>query len=203
MACDQERQVSITGGSDGSIRLWALGGSQCRGRLQGHAAAVTCLCLGPLGVLFSGSEDGTIAVWSSLPGGGAAGGSRRLGVLEEPGAGGRRSRSSKPTGAAGGQADGQAAHSSGAQCVLCAHSAAVTALLVLPGGRRLASCSRDGAVVVWEWYSGAVVARRHAGQELLCLALRHCEQELLVGAASGDVLRFGMADLLAGGAAGD
>jgi WD40 repeat protein len=200
MACDPELHLCVTGGSNGSIRLWALGGSERKGSLHGHGDAVTCLCLlAPGGgVLFSGSEDGSIAVWSGLPGAGggqqgAAGCSRspsRLGGREEG------ARSGTPLGLAGGKAGGKGVAKP--QHTLQEHTAAVTGLLVLPGGRHLASCSRDGQLVVWEWAAGAVVARQQAGQELLCLALRQGGRDLLAGAASGEMLRFGVAELLSG-----
>ncbi len=185
-----QHEVLVTGGSDGSIKVWSLPGLECRARHTGHQDAVTCLAAAG-GMLLSGCEDGSIGMWSMLqpaPGGGAC-------STAECASGG--GTAGPRTGSGGGRrsSGGGGSSSMPSECcvrMLPGHSLAVTALLVMPGGAHVVSCSRDGRLVAWELGSGSMVWQEQQQEELLCLALRQHSgsSELLVGASSGNIYRY-------------
>jgi WD40 repeat protein len=62
-------QLLVSGGQDGTIRLWRLPQGQEHAVLHGHTGAVRALAVSPNGqLLASGSADRTIRLWT-LPGG--------------------------------------------------------------------------------------------------------------------------------------
>lgn len=53
-----------SGGLDKSVMIWDVGTGQCRLKLRGHVARVTCLTFSEDGALvISGSMDGSLRCW--------------------------------------------------------------------------------------------------------------------------------------------
>ena len=61
------RPVIVSGGSDGTVRVWDLTSGGPRGEpLRGHDGGVTSVAVGTLEgrpVIVSGGDDGTVRVW--------------------------------------------------------------------------------------------------------------------------------------------
>jgi WD40 repeat protein len=55
----------VTGGADGTVRLWELGGtSEALGVLKGHTQPVLCVAVTADGTrLASGDQGGTVRLW--------------------------------------------------------------------------------------------------------------------------------------------
>jgi WD40 repeat protein len=59
----------VSGGEDGTLRIWDRGDGRETARLLGHQGAVTALALAPGGErLVSGGADGSVRVWETLSG---------------------------------------------------------------------------------------------------------------------------------------
>ncbi len=74
--------------------------------------------------------------------------------------------------------------------VLTGHTRCVTGLEMSPHGGHLVSCSLDGSLRLWDYVTGAGLAKFTHHEEMRCLALRTDKAEVLVGtnqvcAASG------------------
>lgn len=52
----------VTGGSDGSVRVWSIGGKVCMHRLAAHDNSVTSLQFDETRIV-SGGSDGRVKVW--------------------------------------------------------------------------------------------------------------------------------------------
>jgi WD40 repeat protein len=64
VAFSADGQWLLTGGSDGSVRLWRAADGREVCRLEGHRDRVQAVVFSPCGrVAFSGSRDGTIRRW--------------------------------------------------------------------------------------------------------------------------------------------
>lgn len=63
---DENRQFLLSGSSDGAAKIWDLEKECCVSALGGNAKSVNALCWHPkLGVLITGSLDGTVQIWKS------------------------------------------------------------------------------------------------------------------------------------------
>ena len=61
-------QVIVSGGGDGTVRVWAADGSPRGEPLRGHHGSVSAVALGTLAgeqVIVSGGGDGTVRVWAA------------------------------------------------------------------------------------------------------------------------------------------
>jgi WD40 repeat protein len=71
-----DRPVIVSGGEDGTVRVWDLASGSPRGEpLPGHEGWVGSVALGMLGdrpVIVSGGEDATVRVWEARDGDAAA-----------------------------------------------------------------------------------------------------------------------------------
>jgi WD40 repeat protein len=66
-----ERQVIVSGGTDGTVRIWDADTGQPIHELTGHTSAVTAVALGRVGsreMIVSGSDDGTVRIWDASVG---------------------------------------------------------------------------------------------------------------------------------------
>ena len=60
--------LALSGGADGTVRLWDLKALGALARFEGHEGAVTSVALGPNGrFAASAGQDGTLRLWG-LPG---------------------------------------------------------------------------------------------------------------------------------------
>lgn len=157
----------ISGGMDGSIRVWKFENNQFlfEKSLPGHAREVTGLCLIPGGsLLWSSSKDGSLRIWDLAQPGDIA-----CQHCIEPLPAGQTPNQSSP-----------------------GHAKAVTALVPFAheAGMYLLSGSLDGFIKVWDTTSGRPVASENHGEGVASLSLAteaRGSQVLLVGLESGNI----------------
>ncbi|MBI5245270.1 MAG: SUMF1/EgtB/PvdO family nonheme iron enzyme [Elusimicrobia bacterium] len=55
---------AVSGGADGTLRVWHVDTGQCLRTLRGHSGALRCVCMTPSGAsVVSGGDDGDVRVW--------------------------------------------------------------------------------------------------------------------------------------------
>ena len=156
---------AVSGGEDGTVRVWDLAGGGDRAVLPGHTDWVRAVAVTPDGArAVSGSDDGTVRVWD-LAGG------REEAVLKGH---------SRPVWSVAVTADGSRAVSGGEdgtvrvwdlaggreEAVLQGHSRPVWSVAVTPDGLRAVSGSGDGTARVWNLTTRREQAAftRHSGE---------------------------------------
>jgi WD40 repeat protein len=174
------RQVIITGGSSGTIRVWAH--DQLLGQHVGHNGPVMCLCLDAC-LLFSGSQDASIRMWDACPSSWTTGGTSTQ----------QHSGSTSPG------KQHKAVPCSTPFSVLLSHRAPVTGLAVLASTGLLLSCGEDGQLLMWSYWHGTELAKFEVGgQPLTCLSVYQDQAtghaRALVGSAAGQLLSFGVSN---------
>ncbi|MFG2236042.1 NB-ARC domain-containing protein [Streptomyces sp. NPDC048723] len=147
----------VSGGQDGTVRVWEAASRICTATLPGAGGPVTAVVIAPDGAWFAwADEDGQVRLWDSGSGAGLA-------TLEE-GTGSVRGLAVSPDGRllASGHADGGLrlweAPSWARTGLLTGHTGPVDAVAFAPDGMWLATAGRDGTLRVWDPRGGRVLA---------------------------------------------
>ena len=156
VAVSADGRRAVSGGGDGTVRVWDLDTGTAMRALTGHDRAVGAVAVSPDGRrAVSGGDDGTVRVWDLDTG-------KTVRTLT-----GHRG----PVFAAAVSADGHRAVSGGedgtvrvwdldtgtAMRALTGHDRAVGAVAVSPDGRRAVSGGSDGIVRVWDLDTGTTM----------------------------------------------
>jgi WD40 repeat protein len=69
MAVTEDGQAAVSGGDDGTVRVWDLAGTAAPRVLTGHHGPVTAVAVSDDGrTAVSGGDDGTVRVWDLADG---------------------------------------------------------------------------------------------------------------------------------------
>ena len=183
----------VSGGDDGTVRLWDAASEAPLATLTGHKGAVYSVGFSPDGArLVSGSSDGTLRLWDAVSGAllgtltGHMGWVLSVGFSPD----GRRLVS--------GSRDGTLRlwdTASGALlAILTGHEGRVFSVGFSPDGARLFSGSSDGTLRLWDAASGALLATRtgHDGS-VISVGFSPDGARLVSGGADGTVRVWGAA----------
>ena len=192
---DQVRSVAVTpdgaravsGGSDGSVRIWDLSAGREQAVLTGHTDWVRSVAVTPDGTrAVSGSDDGSVRIWDLTAG-------REQAVL---------TGHTRPVWSVAITADGARAVSGSddgsvriwdlvvgrEQAVLTGHTRPVWSVAITPDGTRAVSGSSDDSVRVWDLTAGReqAVLTGHT-RPVWSVAVTHDGTRAVSGSSDGSV----------------
>ncbi|GET35472.1 nSTAND1 domain-containing NTPase [Microseira wollei] len=187
VALGPDGQRIVSGGADGTVRLWDSSGKAIGSPIKAHQGIVSSVALGPDGQrIVSGGEDGTVRLWDSS---GKAIGSPLLGHQ-----GSVISVALSPDGQriVSGGADGTVRlwDSSGKAIgsPIKAHQGIVSSVALSPDGQRIVSGGADGTVRLWD-SSGKAIGSPLLGHQgiVSSVALSPDGQRIVSGGEDGTV----------------
>ena len=176
---------AVSGGKDGSVRVWDLAAGRELATLTGHSCPLLSVAVTRDGnIVVSGGDDGSVRVWDLAAGG-------ALATLT-----GHTDAAWSVTVTA----DGTRAVSGGRDesvrvwdlaagrelATLTGHSGEVLSVAVTPDGTQAVSGGRDGSVRVWDLGTGTQVARWNGDYPIIgCIALPERPLKIVVGQRQG------------------
>ncbi|WP_229994522.1 TIR domain-containing protein [Arthrobacter sp. Bi26] len=167
MAFSPDGNRILTGGPDGTMRLWDAETGQALGEpMSGHKELVNCVAFSPDGRrVLSGGDDGTVRVWDPETG-------RALGTPMTGHAGAVTSVAFDPDGhriLSGGNDgtvrvwDPETGRALGTP--MTGHAGAVTSVAFSPDGHRILSGGNDGTVRLWDPETGRALGEPMTGHK--------------------------------------
>ena len=165
LAWSRDGQCLATGSSDGSVVLWDVTRRERLLLIEAHADVVRCLDFAPAGgFVLSGSNDTTLAIWE-VP--------TASSLMVAAGAGSAPSEQKR------------------ALTTLEGHMGAVTGAAYVCGGTRVASCSLDGSVRIWNPITRQPLhVLREFGHWATCLCVSADDATVYAGSLDGTVMAW-------------
>ena len=185
----QDGRLAVSGGADGTVKVWDTPSGQQLAIMHGHCAAVRGVALSrDAQVVASGNEDGTIRLWESLSG-------RLLATLQGH-SGGVTSVALSPDGriVARGGVDGAVklwdVPSGQLLASLSGHTAGVGVVVLHNDAHLLVSGNADGTIKVWASTTGRLLATLPAHADAVRAAAMSGDGRVLASASLDGTVRL-------------